>query len=142
MTQPPGSCPDPQNKQPTHTLRIPKVIVSQSTSTKDVDNKDIAYTVSPSICSGTLFPFQDVPFIISTGCIRGKAIWDMSIQEEACSKTIVALSINSRGECVAMNKVYSNTLDLNLIPTIIGKTAEISSEISNSIDEFFSNKQV
>lgn len=66
----------------------------------------------------------------------------MNMQEQICSKTIIALSINSKGECVAMNKVYSNTLDLNLIPTIINKAAEISSEISKSLDEFFSNKQV
>ncbi|KAK9170712.1 3' exoribonuclease family, domain 1 family protein [Cryptosporidium meleagridis] len=123
------------------TTRIPKIHVSPSISTKE-NNKDVSYTVSPSVCSGTLFPFQDIPFIISAGCIRGKVIWDMNMQEQICSKTIIALSINSKGECVAMNKVYSNTLDLNLIPTIINKAAEISSEISKSLDEFFSNKQV
>ncbi|KAH8583097.1 exoribonuclease PH [Cryptosporidium sp. chipmunk genotype I] len=127
---------------PINTNRIPKITVSPSISTKENNNKDISYTVSPSICSGTLFPFQDIPFIISAGCIRGKVIWDMNMQEQICSKTIIALSINSKGECVAMNKVYSNTLDLNLIPTIINKAAEISSEISKSLDEFFSKKQV
>ncbi|TRY49823.1 Exoribonuclease domain containing protein [Cryptosporidium tyzzeri] len=123
------------------TTRIPKIHVSPSISTKE-NNKDVSYTVSPSVCSGTPFPFQDIPFIISAGCIRGKVIWDMNMQEQICSKTIISLSINSKGECVAMNKVYSNTLDLNLIPTIINKAAEISSEISKSLDEFFSNKQV
>lgn len=125
-----------------HKCRIPKITVLPSTSTRENSNKDFTYTVSPSICSGTVFPFQDIPLIISAGCIRGKVIWDMNIQEQICSKTIIALSINSKGECVAMNKVYSNTLDLNLIPTIINKAVEISSKISRSLDEFFADKQV
>ncbi|KAJ1611860.1 hypothetical protein OIY81_1528 [Cryptosporidium canis] len=122
------------------TTRIPNVTALPSDAREY--KPGIAYIVAPSVSAGHLFPFKDVPLIVSAGCIRGKILWDMNIQEEMCSKTIIALAINSRGECVAMNKVYSNTLDLNLIPTIIGRATEISSEISKSLDEFFSNKQV
>ncbi|KAF7456793.1 exosome complex component RRP42 [Cryptosporidium felis] len=122
--------------------RIPKITILPSSSHKETGGKDFSYTVSPSVGAGILFPYKDIPLIISAGYIRGKVVWDMNIHEQICSKTIIAFSINADGECISFNKIYSNTLDLNIIPTIINKAREISSEISKSLDDFFSHENI
>ncbi|KAH8738520.1 hypothetical protein FG386_001902 [Cryptosporidium ryanae] len=119
---------------------IPKIEVNLIGNNKEPSvNEEIIYSVSPFNKSGTVFPYENVPFIVSAGCIRGKVIWDMDILEQVCSKTIVALSINSEGECICMNKIYSNTLDINIIPTILNKAIEITKDLSSSMNEFFSD---
>ncbi|KAH7650126.1 hypothetical protein FG379_003206 [Cryptosporidium bovis] len=121
---------------------VPKIEVDSIEIENESSAKEgIVYSVSPFYKSGTAFPYENIPFIISAGCIRGKVIWDMNIQEQVCSKAIVALSISPKGECVGMNKIYSNTLDINILPNILSKAIEITKNLSSSMNKFFSDKK-
>ncbi|EEA05421.1 3' exoribonuclease family protein, putative [Cryptosporidium muris RN66] len=93
--------------------------------------------VNPLIEEGIPFPIKGIPLVITAGYIRNKIVWDMNIQEEACAKAIIAISVDEYGHCCGIKKLNSVCFEFPLIKTLISSANVTSNTLFNILDKFF-----
>lgn len=85
---------------------------------------------------GIPLPVADIPVCVSVGLIGGRAVSDMSADEEACADAIFTVGVTADGGCRAMVKRGRGALDIGVVPTLLMACQRAGKSLHTHLREF------
>eukprot|EP00914_Ancora_sagittata_P008867 GHVO01017143.1.p1 GENE.GHVO01017143.1~~GHVO01017143.1.p1 ORF type:complete len:310 (+),score=61.64 GHVO01017143.1:24-932(+) len=115
--------------------KLPAIeVVADQRESSSMNQPGITFQVDECPETGTDFPFENIPLLVTAGCIKGSYLWDMSSEEELCATTKLTAAVSAKGKCVGVHRHGGNVINMSALESVLEISETIGKETHTNLD--------